>query len=48
MNTHSIVILIGCPYCPWRGSKQTRGSHVHRVHPDKPQPSDKEFPGWKD
>jgi len=38
-----------CPYCNWLGmSGASSRYHLKTVHPDKPRPSDKDFPGWRE
>ena len=39
----------GCPYCDFRCKGGSSSNwHVKSKHPEKPLPSDKDFPGWKE
>jgi len=45
--TSSTPYRVGCPYCGKLYSHNSKGKHLVKYHPDKPKPSDPEFPGWK-
>ncbi len=46
MTAHPTAHVRGCPYCPYQGTNA--GRHVRKRHSDKPAPSDKKFPGWRE